>query len=636
MENDNLSEILNESVESFGGNTGQPLPGAEPWGFPGWGTAEHIEDLSASAEKLPPVHHAAKLGVWEATAICGNDITSSVLYVAALSALFAGPYAPLALLAVAAVLFLFRGIYAEVGTALPLNGGAYNVLLNTTTKAKAAFAACLTLLSYVATAVISANEAMHYAHNLFHGLPVIMATVCVLAVFALLAVIGMGESAKVALGIFLFHLVTLTLLSACALFSPAGGMDMLITNFKTPPPVPGGNALVALFFGFSAAMLGISGFESSANFIEEQKPGVFPKTLTNMWLAVAIFNPLISLLAMRLMPLEQVTGHANDLLAEMGLRAAGPWLQGLVSIDAVMVLCGAVLTSYVGVTGLVRRMSLDRCLPEFLLQENRWRGTNHWIILLFFLLCWSILAITHGEVTLLAGVYTLSFLGVMALFAVGNMLLKMKRNRLPRQIRASWPAVAVALVAVCLGIVGNVLINPSYVRVFLVYAALALLAVMLMFLRVQILRVMLIVLEVTVTTLQSLNERVSQRLMAQIRAINTRQIIFFTKDDDIALLNAAAQYVLQNEQNKRLRVVHCYTNSPDEVPPSLAEHLRTLDVMYPQLRIDFLLVKGIFSPELINQLSQHLDVPKNYMFIGTPGDRFPHSLSDLGGVRLIM
>jgi amino acid transporter len=63
------------------------------------------------------------------------------------------------------VLYLFRNIYAEVGTALPLNGGAYNALLNTTTKAKASVAACLTLLSYIATAVISANEAMHYAQT---------------------------------------------------------------------------------------------------------------------------------------------------------------------------------------------------------------------------------------------------------------------------------------------------------------------------------------------------------------------------------------------------------------------------------------------------------------------------------------
>jgi hypothetical protein len=39
---------------------------------------------------------------------------------------------------------------------------------------------------------------------------------------------------------------------------------------------------------------------------------------------------------------------------------------------------------------------------------------------------------------------------------------------------------------------------------------------------------------------------------------------------------------------------------------------------------------------LIERLSRRLGVPKNYMFIGCPGDRFPHNIADLGGVRLIL
>lgn len=49
----------------------------------------------------------------------------------------------------------------------------------------------------------------------------------------------------------------------------------------------------AILYGFSAGLLGISGFETSANFVEEQKPGVFPKTLRNMWYIVTLFNPII-------------------------------------------------------------------------------------------------------------------------------------------------------------------------------------------------------------------------------------------------------------------------------------------------------------------------------------------------------
>ncbi|KAF0755835.1 hypothetical protein AaE_004838 [Aphanomyces astaci] len=40
-----------------------------------------------------------------------------------------------------------------------------------------------------------------------------------------------------------------------------------------------GSLSTALFFGTCTAMLGISGFETSAQFVEDQAPGVFPKTL---------------------------------------------------------------------------------------------------------------------------------------------------------------------------------------------------------------------------------------------------------------------------------------------------------------------------------------------------------------------
>jgi hypothetical protein len=43
-------------------------------------------------------------------------------------------------------------------------------------------------------------------------------------------------------------------------------------------PVTSGGIVNALFLGFSAAMLGISGFESSSNFVEEQEQGCFLNT----------------------------------------------------------------------------------------------------------------------------------------------------------------------------------------------------------------------------------------------------------------------------------------------------------------------------------------------------------------------
>ena len=51
-----------------------------------------------------------RLGQLASTAICGNDITSSCLYVSALAIGYAGRWAPVCLLLVAGTLYLFRSI----------------------------------------------------------------------------------------------------------------------------------------------------------------------------------------------------------------------------------------------------------------------------------------------------------------------------------------------------------------------------------------------------------------------------------------------------------------------------------------------------------------------------------------------
>lgn len=594
------------------------------------GEVRYIKDLSVAEPSDSRKH--VKLNQLLATSICGNDITSSCLYVSAICALYAGPYAPLSLLLVAAVLYLFRKVYGEVGTALPLNGGAYNVLLNTTSKRFASLAACLTILSYIATAVISAYEAMHYAHQIWHSLNVLLATIIMLGLFAFLSILGISESARVATGIFIFHICTLILLVAACGFVVLQDFTILQENFQTPPPTGVGKAI---FFGFAAAMLGVSGFESSANFIEEQDDGVFVKTLRNMWIAVAFFNPVISFLSLGLLRLNELENHKETLLAHMGKLSALPFLEQMVSIDAVLVLSGAVITSFVGVSGLVKRMSLDRCLPQFLLAENKWRGTNHWIFLGFLGLCVSILLATGGEVEALAGVYTISFLSVMALFALGNMLLKTKRDRLRRDERASWPSVTIALVAVLTGVVGNVLLKPEYVKVFLLYFSLTILAVGLMFARLSILRGAIFMVKSVAKSVKRTNDRILDVLRNAIDAVNSLTVIYFSRGDNLANLNRAALYVMENEQLKRLEVVHVYQNEED-IPTSLAEHVEIIDREYPDLVVDLVLVKGRFSPELVEAISKEMGVPQNYMFMGTPGEQFPHNLGDLGGVRLII
>ena len=567
-----------------------------------------------------------------ATAICGNDITSSCLYVSAVAIIYAGKWAPLVLFLVSGVLYLYRSIYAEVVGALPLNGGAYNALLNTTSKFRASIAACLTILSYMATAVISASEAMHYVHVVWTGLPVIRATIGLLGIFMLLTIVGITESAVVAIVIFIFHLCTLALLLTFGILHLLGhGLSILQMNFTVPTE---GGLLTALVFGFAASLLGISGFESSANFVEEQAEEVFPLTLRNMWAAVTVFNPAMALLALALVPIGQVGSHQEALLAHLGDLSGGAWLSTLISIDAATVLSGAVLTSFIGVNGLVHRMTLDRCLPQFFLKTNR-RGTTHRIIVAFFILSVSVLMITEGELKALAGVYTISFLAVMALFGIGNILLKTNRANLPRPHTASLSSVLVAVAAVIVGLVGNAVMNPPYTKVFLEYFIPSLLVVIIMLERITILEACLFVVRSVLFFFTKRMRRITQWIRDKIDEINAQQIVFFTRGDNLANLNSAILYVRQNEHTNRIKVVNVVRNEK-EVPLNLKRDLDFLNDAYPTIDIEFVAVLGTFSPELIKELSQKWNIPKNLMFIGSPGNHFMYGLKDLGGVRLII
>jgi amino acid transporter len=584
-----------------------------------------------------------KLSELPATAICGNDISSSVLYVSALSIIYAGKYAWITLIIVAFILFLFRKIYAEVVCALPLNGGAYNALLNTTSKFMASFAATLTILSYMATSVISANEAMHYLHSLWPSEPIIIATIVLLMLFAFLAILGIRESSKVATGIFIFHLSSMVLLITFIFYYLiTKGFGTFYDNWHLPME---GSIGTAIFLGFSASMLGISGFESSANYVEEQATGVFTKTLRNMWIIVSIINPLMAFLAISIIAIPEIKElHSDVLLSQMGSVTGGHWLGWIISIDAIIVLSGAVLTSFVGVTGLLERMTLDRILPPFFLKKNK-RNSPYRIIILFLLISISVLLITKGRVETLAGVYTISFLSVMGLFAVGNILLKVKRAKLPRQQKAPWISVFIALTGVIIALAGNFLIKssdpevPSNFKVFLEYFIPGILFIIIMLNRIVLLKLLLKLLRNIFDPIRAGFLKLNVAINRIIERINSQEFVFFTKGDNISNLNQVMLYILKNENTKKLKLVTIVDKNDknaDKMIRSLKNDIDFLDKEYPEISIEFVMLTGEFGPKLVRDLSKKWEIPINFMFIGSPGDHFPYRIEELGGVRLII
>ncbi|MGQ9688372.1 MAG: APC family permease [Desulfobaccales bacterium] len=569
-----------------------------------------------------------RLGQWYATAICGNDITSSCLYVSAIATVYAQALAPLALLIVAGILYLYRKIYTEVVEALPLNGGAYNCLLNSTRKFTAALAACLTLLSYLATAVISAKTAMEYLDNLLPVMPPMETTAGVLVIFAALTILGITESARVALVIFVIHLGCLTLFILLSVPLVLGSTHILSQNLELL--FRDLNWPRALFLGVSAAMLGVSGFESSANFVEQQEHGVFRKTLRNMWTAVTFFNPTIAMVALGLMPVAAIRAHQDDLLSHLGLEVGGTYLHNFIVLDAFFVLSGAVLTSYVGITGLVHRMTLDQCFPQFFLKTNR-RGTYHRIILGFMLLCISILYLTQGKLLSLAGVYTISFLGVMTLFGIGNILLKVNRKELKRTYRASWITVILGVLATTLGIIGNIIIDYRFLLYFMVYFIPAVLVVGIMYSRIPIYKAILMLINEAFERLFVWRSTIIDK----ITDITNIRLVLFVRGGRLYRLAKAFEYIAHNESSRKITVVRLYGTLNEAEEAEMKQSLKIMEELYPDLQISYLSRQGHFGPAMVDSIAKELNVPKNNIFIGAPEEKHRFSLEDLGGVRVI-
>ncbi|KAI9917634.1 hypothetical protein PsorP6_012318 [Peronosclerospora sorghi] len=633
------------------------------WQFPGSGSSEHVQVPQEELAEIQKELHQPKklLGELPATSISGNDILSSVLYTVSSVSAKSGKLTPIPLLMVSAVLYFFRFIYEEVVTAIPMNGGTYNALLNTTSKRSAAVAACLSILSYVATGVVSATSGVRYLSNQV-DIPIVGSTIALLGAFALLAVMGITESSRVAIGIFIHHIIVLSILFvSCIVYwikHPhifSDNMHVRFPEVDFAGSMLDGNVFTAIFFGFGASMLGITGFESSSNYVEEQAPGVFRKTLRNMWSLVTFFNVGLSVSILAVLPLEGPNGiytSSDDLLAMVGRETLGKWFETWICVDAFIVLSGAVLTSYVGICGLVRRLSSDRVLPAFLAKTNKARGTNHYIIGLYFLLSSSLVLILNADATTVNGVYTYAFLGLMAMFSCACMLLKGKRSEIPRDIHAPWATVIIGFLLVVVAIFANLLGDPKVLMYFAIYFIVVIFAMFVMFERVTILRYVLVLLKTMAPSrynkttgvdrftnpseVEHTGARGGRTIARTIISIRNAPIVFFCKIPDLTIINKAIIYVRRNEQTHTLRIVHVFADEESDAPviASFRETVALFDCMYPKIRIDFVAVRGEFSPATIEWLSRSMKVPRNMMFITQP-DLISAERVSSAGVRVI-
>ena len=103
----------------------------------------------------------------------------------------------------------------------------------------------------------------------------------------------------------------------------------------------------------------------------------------------------------------------------------------------------------------------------------------------------------------------------------------------------------------------------------------------------------------------------------------------------MANLNKVMAYVVENEFTNRLKIVTLLregeTYSQDlvnDIGCSTGPTRKSGSTSWP--------CRATSAPSSSTGSPHEWNVPKNFMFIGSPGDRFPYQISELGGVRLII
>lgn len=390
------------------------------------------ETTMSDAQPKPVAHPGGSLPWWLGAGLVGADIGTSVFYSTGVLYPLVGASAPFFITFVCLSMWLFKVTYQEGCSVSPLNGGAYTMVLQTVGRRAALVVGSLTILSYLATAVVSALSGALYVASLSSNPWATWQIVAVAAIpvvgFAGLNLVGLKESTKVVFVIAVFHFTMLIVMDVYGLwlaFTQGAHWERLTHGF-------GDLSTHAILMAFASAFLGITGFESAAQIIEEiEQPSwiAIRKIYLTIVLLVSFTSPVSSMLCVVLLSDADIEKYKGAFLSGLAVHEGGTTILYLLVVNACLTLFAAVNTAFAGATGLMTTMGKQGNLPGIVLRQ--WAGTHPilkgypYVALPFMGLCIVMLIVFPGAVDRLGEVYGMAFLSVMVCYCAGVVLLRL-------------------------------------------------------------------------------------------------------------------------------------------------------------------------------------------------------------------
>jgi APA family basic amino acid/polyamine antiporter len=390
------------------------------------------------------------LGVNALFSTAYGNVGSSIYYALGLVASFALGLTPVVFIIAGFIFFLTASTYAEATAMYPEAGGSSSFARRAFNEFWSFFAAWGQMLNYTITISISAFFVPHYVGSLFweplrHAPGDIIAGCVVVAILALVNVVGVKEAARLNIALAVADFATqllLVLLGLFLIFSP----ETLIDNVQWGIAPTWGDFVVAI----PIAMIAYTGIETISNMAEEAKDETrsIPKAINRVVIAVFAIYALLPAVALSALPVRCGGGECTTLLGlpeDQGGFAGDPVLGIVENMDlgplqhageiyvgllAATILFLATNAGIIGVSRLVYSMGVHRQMPDRLRQLHP-RFRTPWLGIVIFSAV-ACLAMIPGQATFLGNLYAF---GAMLSFTVAHAAVVRLRVKQPEARR---------------------------------------------------------------------------------------------------------------------------------------------------------------------------------------------------------
>jgi APA family basic amino acid/polyamine antiporter len=359
-----------------------------------------------------------------------GNVGSSIYYALGVVAAHALGLTPLVFVIAGAIFALTAITYAEGTTAFPEAGGSSSFARHAFNEGVAFIAAWAQMLNYVITIAISAFFVPHYLAVFWEPLKSnpwdVVVGVGVVALLALLNVVGIKEAARLNILLAVLDLATqlfLVILGLFLLFSPQTLVDNI--HWGVAP------TWSQFIFGITVAMIAYTGIETVSNMAEEARDPArtIPASIRATVVAVFVMYAGIPLVALSALP---VTLGPDGYTTELGTTFANDPILGIVdsfgfggvALDVLRVYVGilaatilliATNAGIIGVSRLTYSMGFYRHLPAAIRRVHPRFKTPYLAITIF---CgFAVLVMIPGQTDFLANMYAY---GAMLSFTIAH------------------------------------------------------------------------------------------------------------------------------------------------------------------------------------------------------------------------